>query len=107
MYVIQGRAKQLLNDYSVLNPLIYTFIFYNVFSFHSFLMQYLLVFSSQFLTKNPARRLGCVATEGGEKAVTNHTFFAGIDWEKLNRRELEPPFKPRIVSSHKLNRHVL
>lgn len=53
---------------------------------------------SQFLTKNPARRLGCVPSEGGENAVTSHTFFDGIDWEKLNRREIEPPFKPRIVS---------
>lgn len=52
----------------------------------------------QFLTKNPARRLGCVASEGGESAVTSHAFFTGIDWEKLNRREIEPPFKPRIVS---------
>lgn len=50
------------------------------------------------MTKNPARRLGCVASEGGESAVTSHTFFTGIDWEKLNRREIEPPFKPRIVS---------
>lgn len=53
---------------------------------------------SQFLTKNPAQRLGCVASEGGENTVTSHVFFAAIDWEKLNRREIEPPFKPRIVS---------
>lgn len=55
-------------------------------------------FFSQLLTKNPAQRLGCIASEGGETAVTSHAFFEGIDWEKLNRRELEPPFKPRIVS---------
>uniref|UniRef100_A0AAQ4QM96 Protein kinase C n=1 Tax=Gasterosteus aculeatus aculeatus TaxID=481459 RepID=A0AAQ4QM96_GASAC len=48
------------------------------------------------LTKNPARRLGCVASGVGEDAVTSHAFFADIDWEKLNRREMEPPFKPRI-----------
>ncbi|XP_062325781.1 protein kinase C eta type isoform X2 [Osmerus eperlanus] len=56
-----------------------------------------------FLTKNPARRLGCVAAEGGENAVTSHTFFSDIDWEKLNRRELEPPFKPRIKTSEDVN----
>ncbi|XP_046904254.1 protein kinase C eta type isoform X2 [Hypomesus transpacificus] len=56
-----------------------------------------------FLTKNPARRLGCVAAEGGEDAVTSHAFFSDIDWEKLNRRELEPPFKPRIKTSEDVN----
>uniref|UniRef100_A0A8C4GZ12 Protein kinase C n=1 Tax=Dicentrarchus labrax TaxID=13489 RepID=A0A8C4GZ12_DICLA len=56
-----------------------------------------------FLTKNPARRLGCVAEEGGESAVTSHAFFAGIDWEKLNRREMEPPFKPRIKTPEDVN----
>uniref|UniRef100_A0A665WH24 Protein kinase C n=1 Tax=Echeneis naucrates TaxID=173247 RepID=A0A665WH24_ECHNA len=56
-----------------------------------------------FLTKNPTRRLGCVASEGGENAVTSHAFFAAIDWEKLNRREIEPPFKPRIKSPEDVN----
>ncbi|XP_075874173.1 protein kinase C eta type isoform X2 [Nelusetta ayraudi] len=55
------------------------------------------------LTKNPARRLGCVASEGGEDAVVSHAFFATIDWEKLNRRELEPPFKPRIKMAEDVN----
>ncbi|GAA6108820.1 protein kinase C eta type, partial [Tachysurus ichikawai] len=52
----------------------------------------------QLLTKNPTRRLGCMAASGGDNAVTAHVFFSTIDWEKLNRRELEPPFKPQIVS---------
>lgn len=56
-------------------------------------------FLLQLLTKNSAHRLGCVASEGGEAAIISHPFFNGIDWEKLNRRELEPPFKPRIVSA--------
>uniref|UniRef100_A0A669CXH6 Protein kinase C n=1 Tax=Oreochromis niloticus TaxID=8128 RepID=A0A669CXH6_ORENI len=55
------------------------------------------------LTKNPARRLGCVPTEGGEEAVTSHAFFTDIDWEKLNRREIEPPFKPRIKTPEDVN----
>ncbi|XP_070972817.1 protein kinase C eta type-like [Oncorhynchus clarkii lewisi] len=56
-----------------------------------------------FLTKNPARRLGCVAAEGGENAVTNHVFFTGINWDKLNCREQEPPFKPRIKTAEDVN----
>uniref|UniRef100_A0A8C6P4S1 Protein kinase C n=1 Tax=Nothobranchius furzeri TaxID=105023 RepID=A0A8C6P4S1_NOTFU len=56
-----------------------------------------------FLTRNPARRLGCVASDGGEDAVVNHAFFASIDWEKLNRKEIEPPFKPRIKAPEDVN----
>jgi len=52
----------------------------------------------KLLTKSVTHRLGCVASEGGENAVLHHAFFASIDWEKLNLRELEPPFKPKIVS---------
>uniref|UniRef100_A0A3Q3AAL3 Protein kinase C n=1 Tax=Kryptolebias marmoratus TaxID=37003 RepID=A0A3Q3AAL3_KRYMA len=56
-----------------------------------------------FLTKNPVRRLGCVPLEGGENAVISHAFFASIDWDKLNRREIEPPFKPRIKTPEDVN----
>lgn len=52
----------------------------------------------QLLMKNPTRRLGCVAANGGENAVMAHAFFSTIDWDKLSRREMEPPFKPQIVS---------
>ncbi|XP_033844088.1 protein kinase C eta type-like [Periophthalmus magnuspinnatus] len=55
------------------------------------------------LTKNPARRLGCVASEGGESAVTGHLFFSTIDWDKLNHKEIEPPFKPRIKTPEDVN----
>ncbi|XP_066532450.1 protein kinase C, eta, b isoform X2 [Hoplias malabaricus] len=56
-----------------------------------------------FLTKDPTIRLGCIERTGGEKAVTSHPFFKEIDWEKLEKRELEPPFKPRIKSSEDVN----
>ncbi|XP_035387273.1 protein kinase C eta type [Electrophorus electricus] len=56
-----------------------------------------------FLMKNPSRRLGCVVVEGGENAIISHAFFSGIDWDKLNRRELEPPFKPRIKTAEDVN----
>uniref|UniRef100_A0A8C6WLA8 Protein kinase C n=1 Tax=Neogobius melanostomus TaxID=47308 RepID=A0A8C6WLA8_9GOBI len=55
------------------------------------------------LTKNPTRRLGCVTSEGGESAVTSHLFFCSIDWDKLNRKEIEPPFKPRIKTPEDVN----
>ncbi|XP_057715555.1 protein kinase C eta type [Corythoichthys intestinalis] len=56
-----------------------------------------------FLTKNPNRRLGCVASEGGEMAVTNHAFFKNIKWDMLNRRAIEPPFKPKIKMPEDVN----
>ncbi|KAM9477512.1 protein kinase C eta type [Clarias gariepinus] len=56
-----------------------------------------------FLMKNPARRLGCVATSGGENAVMKHVFFSAIDWEKLNRREIQPPFRPQIKTGEDVN----
>ncbi|KAG5276776.1 hypothetical protein AALO_G00109610 [Alosa alosa] len=50
------------------------------------------------LMKDPQCRLGCVEREGGEEAITSHPFFSGLDWNALKKRELEPPFKPRIKS---------
>lgn len=50
------------------------------------------------MTKNPAKRLGCVASEGGDAAIRNHPFFKDVDWEALENRNVKPPFKPKIVS---------
>ena len=56
-------------------------------------------FLLQFMTKNPAKRLGCVKAHGGERAILIHPFFnEKIDWEALEERKVKPPFKPRIVS---------
>lgn len=56
------------------------------------------IFSCQFLQRDPSNRLGCVERNGGEKEITAHPFFTDIDWEKLDKREIDSPFKPRIVS---------
>ncbi|XP_066596502.1 protein kinase C [Prorops nasuta] len=51
-----------------------------------------------FMTKNPAKRLGCVVANGGESAIKVHPFFQQMDWEALEARKLKPPAKPRIKS---------
>ena len=49
------------------------------------------------MTKNPTMRLGS-PSQGGEHAILRHPFFKEIDWTQLNHRQVEPPFRPRIVS---------
>jgi len=44
------------------------------------------------LTRDPEKRLG--ANGGAE--VRNHIWFSDIDWDKLVRKEIDPPFKPKV-----------
>ncbi|XP_008208483.1 ribosomal protein S6 kinase 2 beta [Nasonia vitripennis] len=42
--------------------------------------------------RNPANRLG----SNGIDEIKNHIFFETIDWNKLYKKEIKPPFKPAV-----------
>lgn len=41
----------------------------------------------KLLVRDPSKRIGA-------KGLREHSFFRGIDWERLERREIKPPFVP-------------
>jgi len=45
------------------------------------------------LIRDPAKRLG-----SDFEVIKNHSFFKSIDWDKLYRKEIVPPFKPPVLS---------
>uniref|UniRef100_A0A8C6LJZ6 Ribosomal protein S6 kinase n=1 Tax=Nothobranchius furzeri TaxID=105023 RepID=A0A8C6LJZ6_NOTFU len=44
--------------------------------------------------RNPVNRLG--AGPDGIEEIKRHRFFASIDWDKLYKKEMRPPFKPTV-----------
>jgi p90 ribosomal S6 kinase len=44
--------------------------------------------------RNPTNRLGAGPT--GVEEIKTHTFFSSINWIKLEKKELSPPFQPTV-----------
>eukprot|EP00520_Triparma_pacifica_P001038 CAMPEP_0118650298 /NCGR_PEP_ID=MMETSP0785-20121206/10173_1 /TAXON_ID=91992 /ORGANISM="Bolidomonas pacifica, Strain CCMP 1866" /LENGTH=544 /DNA_ID=CAMNT_0006542665 /DNA_START=308 /DNA_END=1942 /DNA_ORIENTATION=- len=49
------------------------------------------------LTRDPTQRLGSGPTDADE--VKKHTFFQEIDWVRLDKGEIEPPWDPKVSGS--------
>ncbi len=50
---------------------------------------------TKLLHKHPAFRLG---SKSDVQDLKNHRFFKSIDFDKLEKREIQAPFKPRVTS---------
>ena len=46
----------------------------------------------KLLQREPTNRLGY----NGFDEIKSHPWFGGIDWDKLYRKEIEPPFRPTV-----------
>ncbi|KAE9544201.1 hypothetical protein AGLY_001380 [Aphis glycines] len=55
------------------------------------------------LDKDASKRLGSLEANHSAEDVIRHPFFSSMDWSKLERRELEPPYLPRVY--HPLDTH--
>lgn len=65
-----------------------------------------------FLDRDPYKRLSCNPQTEGFEEIRRHPWFASIDWEALERKELAPPFVPdnkkaNFDASHELEELLL
>jgi len=56
-------------------------------------------FVNRLLDRNPTTRIGCGPT--GKADIQRHAFFSGMDWGKMAKRQIPPPFKPDIKNPKK------
>lgn len=64
------------------------------------------------LTRDPDRRLGCRPGGGGVRDLQKHPWFAGLEWDLLEQKEIRPQFVPdskkaNFDSTHELEELLL
>jgi len=67
----------------------YQNILYQPIPFYKFMSKSSIELISRLLDKNCEKRIKC-------KQLKQHLFYKDIDWDKLFRKEIEPPFKPKV-----------
>lgn len=56
-------------------------------------------FRFQLLKKSPKERLGCNSGRQGASEVKQHPFFQTLNWKRLEKGLVDPPFVPDVSSS--------
>ncbi|KAH6913280.1 kinase-like domain-containing protein [Coprinopsis sp. MPI-PUGE-AT-0042] len=64
------------------------------------------------LDRDPKRRLGCNPNSRGLEDIKRHPWFSSIDWERLENKDLPPPFVPDMKQanfdvSHELDEFLM
>jgi len=52
------------------------------------------------LDRNPSHRLGCRPNGQGVIDIREHPWFASLDWENLEVKEMQPPFVPDMKKAN-------
>lgn len=51
---------------------------------------------TQFLERDPNKRLGYRSGGGGMEDIKAHPWFRNMNWDQLFRKEVVPPFEPDV-----------
>ncbi|KAF8638316.1 hypothetical protein AX17_002336 [Amanita inopinata Kibby_2008] len=53
-----------------------------------------------FIERDPSVRLGCGRHGKGFQDIKRHPWFSTIDWDKLEKKEIKPPFVPNMQQAN-------
>ena len=59
------------------------------------------------LERDTSKRLGCRRNGGGLEELKRQAWFKSIDWDRLESKELEPPFVPDVTLAFLRLGHIL